>query len=217
VSERRSARRRDLVKYRAVIFDLGGVVLSSPFASIRRFERAAGLDGGAVQRVIMAGGDEGAWAMFERGECGAEQFYAALDAEAVRTGTPFSARSLLETIVENASVRPEMIAAIRKLRADGIKAAALTNNWRSRDTSYGAMGSLQEEFDLIVESCKVGLRKPDRRIYAFALRELGIPAGEAIFLDDMGENLKPARAMGMTTIKVDDPGVALAELEALLV
>jgi epoxide hydrolase-like predicted phosphatase len=205
------------VKYRAVIFDLGGVVLSSPFASIRRFERALGLDEGAVARVVMAGGKEGAWATLERGECSAEQFYAALDREAVRAGTPFSARALLKAIADAARVRPEMIGAVRKLRARGIKTAALTNNWRSRDTAYGAMGSLKQEFDVFVESCKVGMRKPDRRIYAFVLRELGAPAREAIFLDDMGQNLKPARAMGMTTIKVDDPGIALAELEELLV
>jgi epoxide hydrolase-like predicted phosphatase len=79
------------------------------------------------------------------------------------------------------------------------------------------LGSLQQEFDVFVESCKVGVRKPDRRIYALALRELGVPASEAIFLDDMGQNLKPARAMGMTTIKVEDPEIALAELEELLV
>jgi epoxide hydrolase-like predicted phosphatase len=216
VSAGESTRRRDGVKYRAVIFDLGGVVLSSPFASIRRFERARGLDAGAVQRVVNAGGEAGAWAVFERGECGAVQFYAALDREAERLGTPFSAKDLLETIVESASVRPEMLGAIRKLRARDIKAAALTNNWRSRDTSYALLGSLQREFDVFVESCVVGLRKPDRRIYAHALRELEVCASEAIFLDDMGENLKPARAMGITTIKVEDPATALAELEALL-
>lgn len=204
------------MKYRAVIFDLGGVVLSSPFPAVRRFEIAHGLDEGAVACVIEANGEAGAWATFERGECNAEQFYAGLDAEAERAGTPFPARALLEAVVESARVRPEMIEAIRELRARGIKTAALTNNWRSRDSSYGAMGSLRGEFDLIFESCVVGLRKPDRRIYAHALRELDVRAGEAIFLDDIGENLKPARAMGMTTIKVDDPADALAELEALL-
>jgi epoxide hydrolase-like predicted phosphatase len=217
MSGRQSAGPRDPVKYRAVIFDLGGVVLSSPFSSIRRFERAAGLDEGAVTRVVMQGGEEGAWAALERGECSAEQFYAALDREAVRAGTPFSTRALLKAIADASGVRPEMIGAIRKLRARGFKTAALTNNWRTRETSYGAMGSLQQEFDVFVESCKVGMRKPDRRIYALALRELGVPAGEAIFLDDMGQNLKPARAMGMTTIKVEDPEIALAELAELLI
>ncbi len=205
------------MKYRAVIFDLGGVVLTSPFASLRRFERALGLDEGAVARVVDQGGEEGAWAALERGECSAEQFYAAFDGEAARAGTPFSARALLQAIVDGSKLRPEMIGAIRRLRASGLKTAALTNNWRSRDTSYGAMESLEREFDVLVESCKVGMRKPDRRIYALALRELAVAASEVIFLDDMGRNLKPARAMGMTTIKVDDPAAALAELEALLV
>jgi epoxide hydrolase-like predicted phosphatase len=217
VSGERSARPRDATKYRAVIFDLGGVVLTSPFASLRRFERALGLDAGAVAHVVDQSGEEGAWATFERGECSAKQFYTAFDAEAARAGTPFSARALLKAIVDGSKLRPEMIAAIRELRARGIKAAALTNNWRSRDTSYGLMGSLQDEFDVLIESCVVGMRKPDSRIYALALRELGVSASEAIFLDDMGRNLKPARSMGMTTIKVDDPAIALAELEALLV
>ena len=204
------------MKFRAVIFDLGGVVLSSPFPSIHRFERTSGLAAGTVARVVTQGGPDGAWATLERGEYSMEQFYAALDRESARAGTPFSARALMQAIGEAATLRPEMLEAIRKLRARGLETAALTNNWKARDALYRTMGSLREEFDVFVESCRVGIRKPDRRIYEFALRELGVPAREAIFLDDMGQNLKPARALGMTTIKVDDPGIALAELEALL-
>ena len=115
-----------------------------------------------------------------------------------------------------ATVRPEMIDFIRGLRARDLKTAALTNNWKSRNQWYRLMGELQAEFDVFVESCKVGLRKPDPRIYELVLDELGVPAPDSIFLDDLGANLKPARAMGMATIKVEDPNEALAELERLL-
>jgi putative hydrolase of the HAD superfamily len=71
-------------------------------------------------------------------------------------------------------------------------------------------------FDVVVESSKVGVRKPDPRFYELACEALGIEPAEAVFLDDLGVNLKPARAMGMTTIKVLDPDTALAELESVV-
>ena len=204
------------MSYRAVIFDLGGVVLQSPLRIILRFERERGLPEGTVGRVIVSGGPDGTWAQLERGEISLEQFYQALDADAAAAGTPFSAAELLGAFDQMATVRPEMIDVIRGLRARDLKTAALTNNWVSRNQWYRLMGELQAEFDVFVESCKVGLRKPDPRIYELVLDELGVPAPDSIFLDDLGTNLKPARAMGMATIKVEDPNEALAELERLL-
>jgi putative hydrolase of the HAD superfamily len=68
----------------------------------------------------------------------------------------------------------------------------------------------------VVESAVVGLRKPDPRIYELVLGHLEVEPAEAVFLDDLGINLKPARAMGMTTIKVVEPGIALSELSGIL-
>lgn len=204
------------MSYRAVIFDLGGVVLASPFRTFARFETAHGLATGTVTRVILGGGLDGAWARLERGELELDAFCAALDDDAAAHGTPFSAAALMAAMTEMAEVRPQMLSAIRDLRTRGLRVAALTNNWKSRDELYRRMGELQAEFDVFVESCKVGLRKPDPRIYELALGQLGVSAAETIFLDDIGANLKPARALGMATIKVDEPDAALAELQRAL-
>jgi putative hydrolase of the HAD superfamily len=69
-------------------------------------------------------------------------------------------------------------------------------------------------FDHIIESAKVGLRKPDPRIYRMMTDALGIDPKHCVYLDDLGVNLKPAREMGMTTIKVLKASQAIAELEA---
>ena len=120
-------------------------------------------------------------------------------------------------MAKSSGVRPLMLEAVRRIRARGLAVAALTNNWRSEGEGPGSGGKgLGEHFDLIVESSVVGYSKPDPRIYELACEELGIEPGEAVFLDDIGRNLKTARLLGMATIKVADPEKALAELEELL-
>ena len=109
-----------------------------------------------------------------------------------------------------------MIRAIGRIRSEGYKTAALTNNWVYDSGPPERMGATAEAFDVMIESCRVGLRKPDPEIYREACRELGIAPEEAVFLDDIGRNLKPARKMGMTTIKVDSPEQAINDLEAVL-
>jgi putative hydrolase of the HAD superfamily len=110
--------------------------------------------------------------------------------------------------------RPQMLEALRRLRVRGLRTAALTNNWVSEGTR--PTDWLRARFDVFVESSVVGLRKPDPRIYELVCRELGVPPPRAAFLDDIGLNLKPARALGMATIKVTEPDAALRELGALL-
>jgi len=107
-----------------------------------------------------------------------------------------------------------MLAAIRRIRERGLRVAALTNNWvaEGRRPADG----LRAHFDVFVESAVVGLRKPDPRIYELVCRQLAVAPARTVFLDDIGRNLKPARALGMMTIKVDDPAHALRELEAVL-
>jgi putative hydrolase of the HAD superfamily len=196
----------------AVVFDLGGVVLDSPLAVFAAYERELGLPVHTLNRAIVALGTASAWARLERGELTMEQFHSAFDSEMAPHGG-VSARLLMERIASATAVRPAAVAAIRKLRAAKIKVAALTNNWVS-DDQHSKMGELRSEFDVFIESTKVGLRKPDPRIYELACRELGVEPKQAAFLDDIGLNLKAARALGMTTIKVDDLPSALAKLSA---
>lgn len=200
---------------RAVIFDLGGVVLGSPLQAFLDYEREQGLAVGFLGRLVLQNGQGGAWAQLERGELAMAAFCEAFDAEAVAAGGRISSVALMELIAEYSQPRPAMVGAIRRIRAGGLRAGALTNNWDSDDQRQ-KMDVLRAEFDVFIESVRVGLRKPDPRIYELACRQLEVAPSEAVFLDDIGVNLKAARALGITTIKVDDPDAALAELEGVL-
>ena len=205
------------MNHRAVIFDLGGVIVDSPMAGIARYEGELGLEAGFVNRLIVETGDAGAWARLEQGKLDLEAFFDAFEADAATAGVTLSARDLMARMGESSGVRPLMIAAVRRIRERGLAVAALTNNWKSEDGGLGARGiGLDQHFDVFVESSVVGLSKPDPRIYAYACSELRVEPREAVFLDDIGRNLKTARQLGMATIKVADPDQALDELEQLL-
>lgn len=201
------------MSHRAVIFDLGGVVLGSPLHAIADYEREHDVAAGSVNRLIVANGSDGAWARLERGELELEPFFALLDAEFAEAELPLSARILMERVGGAAQPRPAMLAAVATIRSRGLRAAALTNNWRGEGDGTRVLEPL---FDLFVESSVLGLRKPDPRIYEHVLRELELEPPRAVFLDDIGRNLKPARELGMHTIKVDDPDTALSELADVL-
>lgn len=202
---------------RAVIFDLGGVVFPSPFEAFDNYDRANNLTTGTVRALIRQSSEEGAWASLERGELSMDEFAAALEAEAADAGFRLDTLQLMGLLGTELGPRPEMVRAIEQLRAHGLKVGALTNNWSggSDRSTWNALDDV-DVFDVVIESSVVGLRKPDPEIYALALARLDVAASEAVFLDDLGINLKPARAMGMITIKVTDPAVALAELGAVL-
>jgi putative hydrolase of the HAD superfamily len=205
------------VKYKAVIFDLGGVVFGSPFEHFDAYERVAGLPPGCVRSVIARSSERGAWAALERGELTMPEFCAALDAEALDAGHTIDAREIMAMIGQGIGARPEMLQAIERIQDHGLLTAALTNNWPGADNGESPPGLRSlTVFDVVVESAVEGMRKPDPRIYQLTCERLGVDPTDTVFLDDIGANLKPARAMGMTTIKVDDTASALRELEAVL-
>ncbi len=197
--------------HRAVIFDLGGVVLGSPLRAIADFERDQRIPAGFVNRLVLETGPGGAWSRLERGELALEAVVDAFEQECEAAGQRLSARAMMEQMAEASRPRPAMLEAVRRIRVRGLAAAALTNNWGGDGTR-----ELAPHFDVFLESSVLGLRKPDPAIYRHACAELAVDPAEAIFLDDIGRNLKSARALGMTTIKVEEPGEALAELAAVL-
>src|SRR5438093_845018 len=199
--------------YRAVLFDLGGVVVGSPLEAIARYEAEQAIPAGFVNRVVVTSGAAGAWSRLERGELTLEAFYPAFEADCEAAGCRISARELMRLVAESTAPRPAMLAAIQRIRARGLLTGAVTNNWIAED---GDAGALRPYFDAFVESARTGLRKPDPRIFELACAALVITPREAVLLDDIGANLKSARALGMTTIKVIDPDMALAELEVML-
>lgn len=203
--------------HKAVIFDLGGVVFGSPFEHFDTYELTAGLPTGSVRTVIAHSSRHGAWAALERGELSMPAFCAALDAEAAAEGVAIDSAEIMTLIGRGIGARPEMITAITRIRDHGLKTAALTNNWPGGDGNGSPPGLRSlTVFDVVVESAVEGMRKPDPRIYELTCARLGIVPVDAVFLDDIGANLKPARAMGMTTIKVDDTAQALRDLEGVL-
>lgn len=199
--------------FRAVLFDLGGVVLGSPLHAIARFEREQGVPAGLVNRVVVSTGPAGAWSRLERGELELEAFYAAFEADCLGAGQYVDARAMMSLVHAESQPRAAMLEAIRRLRAHGLRAGAVTNNWPGEQDRTRA---LRAHFDAFVESCVVGIRKPDPRIYEIACREVDVAPDEAIFLDDIGANLKSARDFGLHTIKVDEPAAALDALGSLV-
>lgn len=201
---------------RAVLFDFGGVILSSPFEAFARYEAERGLPEGFIRRVNATNPDANAWAQLERREITLDEFCERFEAEAADAGHHLDAREVLALL--GGELRPEMVEAVRRC-SERLLTGLLTNNFVTVDGHVdreGEMGAVLALFDVVIESSKVGVRKPDRRFYELACRELGIEPGEAVFLDDLGVNLKPAREMGMSTIKVVDPHQALAQLEAVV-
>jgi putative hydrolase of the HAD superfamily len=203
----------------AVIFDLGGVVLDSPLHAIRRYENELGLARNAINRVAADTAPHGAWSRLERGEVEMEAFFSEFEADCQAAGLSISARTMMERVGAATEPRGSMLEAIRRIRAAGLRTAALTNNWavpEESDPPRDARHRLEDHFDVFVESSVEGLRKPDPRIYELTCERLSIEPSRAAFLDDIGYNLKPARVLGMTTIKVDEPEPALQELGRVL-
>ncbi len=195
---------------KAVLWDFGGVLAASPFDAFARYERERGLPAGFLRSVNARDADTNAWACFERGEIDQDVFAARFQAEARRAGQRVDARAVIGLLAGD--IRPEMIRAVRRCRPR-LRTALLTNNVSAMDQPIGD-DTLADLFDVVIESSRVGVRKPDPRFYQLALDSLGVRADEAVFLDDLGINLKPARELGMTTIKVAEPDGALRELEA---
>ncbi len=200
------------MQYRAVLFDIGGVVVDSPLHTIARYERDNGIPEGFLNSVVRATGPTGAWSRMERGELTAAEFCAHFDAECSARGHLLPAAAVLERIALENKPRPAMMRALERLRAHGLITAALTNNWKNDGEASDRHG-LRFLFDHFIESSVVGLRKPDPAIYRLAFDQIGVPGERIVFLDDIGANLKAARELGVMTIKVIDAEQALRELE----
>lgn len=203
----------------AVVFDLGGVLTDSPLVAFGAYEAEAGLPEGLIRRLNSTDPDGNAWARYERGELDTDGFVDTFEAEALAAGHRVDARRVLAALA--GELRPAMVAAVGALREAGVPLALLSNNVAPMERT-GRLGELLGLFDAVVESSVEGVRKPEPEIYRRALGRLSdavgrpVAAGDCAYLDDLGINLKPARALGMRTIKVVDPAAALAELSGLV-
>lgn len=200
----------------AVIFDFGGVLTSSPFEAFARFETERGLPNDIIRRTNAANHLENAWARFERAEVDIDTFDRLFAAESLALGAEVRGRDVLPLL--QGDLRPEMVEALKRIKAQ-FKTGCITNNLPAN--AIGSMtgrslyiAEVMVLFDHVIESAKIGLRKPDPRIYQMMVETLRVDPNNCVYLDDLGVNLKPARQMGMTTIKVTSGAQAIAELEA---
>ena len=198
---------------RAVLWDFGGVILTSPFEAFSHYERDHDLPRGFIRSVNATDPDDNAWAHLERNDIGPVDFDARFAVESAALGYRIAGADVLALL--SGEVRPEMVVALDAVKAAGYATACLTNNVVGGDPRRD-VAEVMARFDQIVESSKVGVRKPEPRFYEIACELLAVDPAECVFLDDLGINLKPAAAMGMTTIKVLNADQALDDLSAVL-
>ena len=202
---------------RAVLWDFGGVILSSPFEAFNSYERRHGLPPDFIRGVNATSPLTNAWAQLERSDISSARFDAAFADESEALGHRVPGADVLALL--SGQVRPEMVRALDRVIEAGYRTACLTNNVSGEHSSAEraeTIGAIMARFEHVVESSKVGCRKPEPRFYEIACELLGVTPHECVFLDDLGINLKPAAAMGMRTIKVLDPADALASLSTIL-
>ena len=202
----------------AVLWDFGGVILSSPFEAFNTYEAEKGLPLDLIRRVNSTNPHSNAWALLERNDIGPQEFDSLFATESEALGHRVPGADVLALL--SGDVRPRMVQALDIVKAAGFKIACLTNNVVSTEEPATArqaeVRTIMHKFDHVVESSKVGCRKPEPRFYEIACELLQVSPTECVFLDDLGINLKPAAAMGMRTIKVVNPDDALAELSGHL-
>jgi putative hydrolase of the HAD superfamily len=206
---------------RAVLWDFGGVMTESPFLAFRRFEEEHGLPADFLRGINAHNHDHNAWARFERSELSPQQFDEAFAAETHSAGYEVRGLDVIDLLY--GEVRPAMVTALKACKGHFTN-ACVTNNVSAgpgrgfaRDPGRaGEWKGILGLFDVVIESSRIGVRKPELRFFERACEQLGITASQAVYLDDLGTNLKPARTMGMHTIKVEDPAIAIAELESVL-
>lgn len=208
--------------YSTVIFDFGGVITSSPFEAFNRLEEERGLPRDFVRRVNAADPDHNAWARFERAEIDTATFDTLFAAEARALGHELEGEAVLAVLA--GAVRPAMVAALDTLKAQGLTIGCITNNVPSgkgagmaRSEALAAeVAAIMVRFDHVIESSKVGVRKPDPRVYEMMCAALSVEPAGCVYLDDLGINCKPAAQLGMHAIKVTSGEQALADLSAEL-
>ena len=207
---------------RAVFWDCGGVITTSPFDSFNIYEESKNLPKDLIRTINSTNPDNNAWAKLERSEIDQEEFDSLFEVESRQFGHPVPGKQVLALL--KGQIRPEMVKALSEIK-DKLIQGCLTNNIQSTEgqeleTDNAAISGTHQEimglFDFVFESSKENVRKPDPKFYQLACKRGKVNPNEVIFLDDLGINLKPAKALGMKTIKVVRSEDALQDLQALL-
>ena len=203
------------MKYKAIIWDFGGVITSSPFDAFNEFEEVNGLPKDIIRTINSENPDMNAWAQFESNSITIDQFDDLFLKEAKTKGFDIKGRDIIKLL--KGSIRENMVSFLRELKSD-FKLGCITNNVKSssQENTDNETEEVMSIFDHLIESSIVGIRKPNPEIYMMSCDALNVSPDQCIYLDDLGINLKPARELGMTTIKVIQPEDAIQEVRNLL-
>ncbi len=207
--------------FKAVLWDFGGVITSSPFEAFNRFEANNNLPADIIRSINSTNPDNNAWAQLESSTISVDEFDELFASEALDKGYDIRGKQVLALLAGD--IRPEMVKALRLIKETQL-VGCITNNVNTgagpgmakSESKAAAIADIMSLFEVVIESSKVGMRKPDPKIYELACNEMAIEPAEAIYLDDLGINLKPARALGMSTIKVFSAAQAIDDLEQQL-
>ena len=204
----------------AILWDFGGVFTSSPFEAFNTLEERVGAPKDFIRQTNAINPDTNAWAKFESNSVSLDEFDVLFAIESEARGHRISGKDVIAML--SGTLRPRMVEVL-KLCKRHYKVACITNNVKAGEgpgmargkSKASAVAEVMAMFDLVVESSVEGVRKPNPEIYRIACDRLGVDCTEAIFLDDLGINLKPAKALGMQTIKVVSQDQAINDLSAL--
>lgn len=205
---------------KAVLWDFGGVLTTSPFEAFNRFEYENNIPKDFIRNINATNHQSNAWALFESSRISLDEFNELFEQETKIAGYPIAGFKVLELL--GGDLRPKMVNALKRCK-EHFKTACITNNMKSgmgpvmvrTEKKASEMEKVMHFFDVVIESSVEGIRKPDPQIYRIAVSRLDVEPGQIVFLDDLGINLKPARDMGMKTIKVVNENQTLKELEEI--
>ena len=203
---------------KAVLWDFGGVITSSPFEAFNKFEIQERIPVDFIRQTNAENHETNAWAKLESSEINLDEFDRLFRLETLAKGHEISGKAVINLL--SGEIRPSMVNVLTRIKEDYI-VGCITNNVNAGQgpgmahskRKHDAIENVMSNFEFIIESSKVGVRKPDPKIYKLACERAKVSPVECLYLDDLGVNLKPAKAMGMRTIKVFSPEQAISELE----
>jgi len=204
----------------AILWDFGGVITTSPFEAFNVLEASIGAPKDFIRSINATNPESNAWAQFESNQVSFDEFDQMFAEESAARGHRIPGREVIARL--SGDLRPRMVEVLGICKQH-YRVACITNNVKAGEgpgmsqstQKAAAIAEVMAMFDLVVESSVEGIRKPNPEIYKLACERLEVPTHGAVFLDDLGINLKPARALGMQTIKVLNEQQAIADLAAV--
>ncbi len=204
-----------------MLFDFGGVFTPSPFAAVRAGGAVSGYDPEQLLSLVFGPYDRDTdhpWHQLERGEITLGDCHTQLKQLATERGITVDPLDALRGMGSGDRHEEPFVARGLQLRGQGYRTGLITNNIKEFSAGWRSLLPVDELFEIVIDSCEVGIRKPNPRIFELALAQLGDPSPQhTVFIDDFQGNIDAAESLGMHGILVGaDRAAAVDELDALL-